>query len=72
MGSYDVAKLSEFIGGLLLHNNNIIIDPSNHCLYLDDGLIIVDNSTPSKGNMFRKDLHWLFNKFLFTLDIQTN
>ena len=58
------AELSEFIGCLLLYNFNSIIR--------DDGLIIVDNCTPRKGDITRKKLHRLFNKFGFKLDIQTN
>ena len=30
------------------------------------------NQTPRKGKLNRKNLHWLFNKFGFKLDIQTN
>ena len=56
---------------LLANLNNIII-PCNHGLYRDDGLIIEDNCTPGKGDLFRKKLHWLFNKFGFKLDNQTN
>ena len=60
------------IGCLLLHSLNNIIDPSKHGLYYDDGLIIVDNCTPRKCDVISKKLHWLFNKFGFKLDIQTN
>ena len=63
---------SELIGCLLLHSLNNIIDPSNHSFYQDDGLIIVDNCTPRKGNVIRKKLHWLFDKFGFKFNIQTN
>lgn len=57
MGTYDGAELYELIGCLLLYNLNKFIDPSNHCLYQDDGLIIVYNCTPRKGNAIRKKLH---------------
>ena len=72
MGSFDRAKLSQFIGCLLLYNLNSIIDSCNHELYMDYGLIIVDNCMLRKGNMIRKKLHRLFNKFGFKLYIQTN
>ena len=72
MGSYDGAEVCEIIGCLLLHNLNSIIDPLNHGLYRDDGLIIMDNCTPRGADIVRKKLHWLFNKFGFKLDIQAN
>ena len=50
-----------------LYNFNNIIDPCNH-----DRLIIVDNCRPRKGDVIRKKLHWLFDKFGFKLDIQTH
>ena len=56
----------------MLYKLNDIIDPSSHKLYQDDGLIIIDNCTPKKGDIIRKKLHWLFNKFRFKLDIQAN
>ena len=46
--------------------------PSNHDLYEDNRLIIVENCTARKGDIIRKRLHWLFDKFGFKLDIQTN
>lgn len=61
--AYDGAELWELIGCLLLNNINKFIDPSNHGLYQDDGLIIVDNCTPRKGDVIWKKLYWLFNKF---------
>lgn len=72
MGVYDGAKLCELVGCLLLNNLNDLIDPSNHGLYWDDGLIIVINCTPRKGDITRKKLHWMFNKFGFKLDMQTD
>ena len=72
MGSFDGAEICVLIGCLLLHSLNNIIDPSNHSLYRDDRLIIVDNCTPRKSDVIRKKLHWLFDKFGFKLDIQTN
>ena len=44
----------------------------NHGLYQDDRLIIVDNFKPRNGNVIKKKLHWLFDKFAFKLDVQTN
>ena len=35
-------------------------------------LFIVDNCTPRKDDEIMKKLHWLFDKFGFKLDIQTN
>ena len=72
MGSFDGAEIFKLIRCLLLHGLNNIIDPNNHGLYHDDGLIIVDNYTPRKCDVIRKKLHWLFNKFGFKLGIQTN
>ena len=72
MGSYDLVKRSELVGCLLLYKLNDIIDPGCHGLYWDDGLIIRDYCTPRKGDIIRKKLHWLFNKFGFKLDIQVN
>ena len=67
-----MAEISELIGCILLENLNKIIDPENHGLYRDDGIIIVDEYTPRKGDLLRKKLNWLFGKFGFKLDIQTN
>ena len=72
MGSYDSAKISELVGCLLLYKLNDIINPGCHGLYQDDGLIIIDNWTPRKGDIIRKKLHGLFNKFGFRLVIQAN
>ena len=47
-----------------------LIDPGYDGLYRGDGLIIIDNCTPRKGDIIRKKLHGLFNKFGFKLDIQ--
>ena len=51
---------------------NDIINPDRQGLYYGDGLIIIDNCTPRKGDIIRKKLHWLFDKFEFKLDIQAN
>ena len=70
IGSFDGAKLCDVIGCLLLYNPNSFIDPSNNGQYRDDGLIIVDDCTLRKGDIIRKKLHWLFNKFGFKLDTE--
>ena len=72
ISSFDGAQLCKLIGCLLLCNLSNIIDSCNHGLHQDYVLIIVDDCTPRTGNMIRKKLHWLFNKFGFKLDIQTN
>ena len=69
MGSFNRAKLFEFIGCLWLYNLNSTIDPCNYGFYCNDGLIIIDDCIPRKGNMIKKKLLWLFNKFGFKLDI---
>lgn len=69
---YDGAEICELVGCLLLYNLNNIIDPCNHSLYRENGLIIVSNCPPRKHYVIRKKLHWLFDKFGFKLDIQTN
>ena len=58
MGSYDSANISELVGCLLLYKLNAIINPDCHGLYQDDGLIIVDNCTPRKGDIIRKKTTW--------------
>ena len=72
MGSYDLAKILELVGCLLLYKLNDIINPGCHGLYQGDRLIIIDNCTPRKGDIIRKKLHGLFDKFRFKLDIQAN
>ena len=42
MGSFDGAGICELIGRFLHHSVNNKIDPNNHGLYHNDGLIIVD------------------------------
>ena len=49
--------ISELVGCLLLYKLNDIIDPSNHGLYRDDRLIIIDNCTPRKVDTIRKKLY---------------
>ena len=49
-----VHSLSKFIGSLLFYKLYCIIDPCNHGLYHDDGLIIVDDCTPRKGDIRKK------------------
>ena len=48
------------------------MDPSSHGLYHDDGLIIVDKSTPKKCDGIRKKLYKLFEDFGFRLDVTTD
>ena len=48
------------------------MDPNNHGLYRDDGLIIVQKSTPRKCDGIRKKLHKLFEDFGFRLDVTTD
>lgn len=55
MGTYDSAELCELVGYFLLNNINEIIDPGNHGLYRDDGLMIVDKYTPRK-KLFNTDV----------------
>ena len=57
--------------GVLLYSIKRIVDPSSHRLYHDDGLIIVDKSTPKKCDGIRKRLHRLLGEFGFKLDTQT-
>ncbi len=72
MCSSNRAKLSEFIGCFLLYNFKNIFDLCNHGLCRYDGLIIMDDFMPRKGDIIRKKLHCLFNKFGFKLDIKSN
>ena len=72
LDSYDSAEMLELVVCLLLNKLNDIIDPGCHGVYRDDGLIIIDNCTPRKGDIIRKKRHWIFNKFGFKLDIQAN
>ena len=48
------------------------MDPSSHGLYCNDGLIIMDKSTPKKCDGIRKRLYKLFDEFGFRLDMRTD
>ena len=48
------------------------MDPSSNGLLHDDGLIIVDKSTPKKCYGIRKRLYKLFEEFGFRLDVTTD
>lgn len=72
MGAYDGAEICELVGCLLLNTLNKCIDPSNHSLYRDGGLIIIDKYPHSENDVIRKKLIWIFKKFGFKLDIQIN
>ena len=72
IGAYDGAEICELVGCVLLYSINKIVDPSSHGLYYDDGLVIVDKSTPKKCDGIRKRLHRLFGEFVFKLDMQTD
>ena len=72
IGAYDGAEICELIGCVLLYSINKIMDPSSHGPYCDDGLIIVDKSTPKKCDGIRKRLYKLFDEFGFRLDIRTD
>ena len=50
----------------------ILLTPGTMVLYGYNGLIIVDNCTPRKSDIIRKNLYWLLDKFGFKFDIQTN
>ena len=54
MEAFDGAVICQLIGCLLLYNINNIVDPYNRGLYHNDGLIILDNSTPRKCDIIRK------------------
>ena len=62
--------MSKLVGCLSLYKLNDMIKPSCHGLYQDDRLIIIDTCTPRNGDIIRKKLPALFNKFGFELDIQ--
>ena len=72
IGAFDGAEICELVGCVLLYNIDKILDPYSHGLYRNDGLIIVDKSLPRKCDNIRKRLHWLFDKFGFKLEIQTD
>ena len=72
IGAYDGAEICELVGCVLLYSINKIMDPSSHGLYHDDGLIIVDKSTPKKCDGIRKRLYKLFDEFGFWLNIKTD
>ena len=55
IGAYDGAGICELVGCVLLYSINKIVDPSRHRLYCDDGLIIVDKSTPKNVMVLEKD-----------------
>ena len=48
------------------------MDPSSQGLYHDDGLIIMDKSTPKKCDGIRKRLYKLFEEFGIRLDVTTD
>ena len=54
IGAYDGAEICELVGYVLLYSINKIMDPNNHGLLRDNGLIIVDKSTPKKCDGIRK------------------
>ena len=72
IGAYDGAEICELVGWVLLYSINKIMDPSNHGIYHDDGLIIVDKSTPKKCDGIRKRFYKLFEEFGFRLDVTTD
>ena len=72
IGAYDGAEICELVGCVLLYSINKIVDPSSHGPYQDEGLIIVDKSTPKKCDDIRKRLYKLFDEFGFRLDITTD
>ena len=72
IGTYDGAEICELVGGALLYNIYKIVEPGSHGLYHDDGLVIVEKSTPRKCDDIRKRLHRLFGEFGFKLEIQTD
>ena len=71
IGAYDGSEICELVGCVLLYSINKIMDPSSHGLYQDDGLIIVDKSTPKEGDGIGKRLYKLFEEFGFRLDVRT-
>ena len=72
IGAYDGAEICELVGCVLLYSINKIMDPSSHGFYHNDGLIIVDKSTPKKCDGIRKRLYKLFDEFGFRLDVRTD
>ena len=68
----DGDEICELVGCVLLYNINKIVDPGNHRLYHDDGLVIMDKSTPKKCDGIRKRLQRLLGEFGFNLYIQTD
>ena len=72
MGAYDGAEMCELIGIFLLRELNIHIDQSYHGIYRDDGLIVLENSTPRQGDIMRKKITKLFKDFGFEITITSN
>ena len=72
IGAYDGEEICEFVGCVLLYSIHKIMDPSSHGLYHDNGLIIVDKSTPKKCDGIRKRWYKLFEEFGFRLDVTTD
>ena len=70
IGAYDGAEICELVECVLLYNINKIVDPGSPGLYHNDGLVIIDKSTPRKCDNIRKRLHRLFVEFEFKLEIQ--
>ena len=68
MGAYEGARICE-LWAACYYTASTLIPATMAFIQL---LLLADNCTPRKANVIRKKLHWLFNKFEFKLDIQTD
>ena len=56
MGSFDCGQNKRNCGLPTVTEINTLIDPRYHGLYCDEGVIILDNSTPRKGDKLHKKI----------------
>ena len=72
MGSIDKAGICEIVGIFLLYKLNDLIDPFNHGLYRDNGLILLERGTARIGDMLRKKVIKMFKEYDVDIDIESN
>ena len=70
-GAYDSCEIAELVGLLLLSKVSALVPPEAMGLYRDDGLIAI-NKTGRQLDILRKDLHVLFKKHGFKIEVVTN
>ena len=72
MGSLDSAQASDLVGLHILFKLSALVLIKNIGLYRDDGLLVINNSTPRKSDKIMKFVYKIFKEFELKVEVLAN